>query len=173
MGHSGVSTSRFIPHGTLCLEARVTTLLSKPKSSKRAFTKTTCHFCGNSAGHNSTSCPLKKDYGKHLVQEELQTLIDSLSTGQGLQDLPEGTLTQDKPLLKAVPPHTKWLVLHKLCFLKFDLSPEANKSTPSNYGVLVTCLGERGSQLDRRYVRCLVQLSGIRTWIEKIENTCI
>ena len=88
--------------------------------------------------------------------------------GYELQNLPEGTLTQDKPLLKVLPPQTKWLVLHKLCFIKFDLSPEASsRSTPTNYGVLVTCLGERGSKLDRRYIRCLVQLSGLRTWIEK------
>jgi hypothetical protein len=150
------------------LEAHVTSILSKPKSSKRAQTKTTCHFCGNAAGHNILSCPLKKDHGKHLVEEELQSLLDSLNAGHGLQNLPEGTLTQDKPLLKVLPPQTKWLVLHKLCFIKFDLSPEASsRSTPTNYGVLVTCLGERGSKLDRRYIRCLVQLSGLRTWIEK------
>jgi hypothetical protein len=108
-----------------------------------------CNFCGNAAGHNITSCPLKIHYGKHLVEEELQSLLDSLNAGHGLQDIPEGTLTQDKPLLKAVPPQTKWLVLHKLCFITFDLSPEATKSTPSNYGVLATCLGEQGSTLDR------------------------
>jgi hypothetical protein len=144
------------------LEANVTSLLAKPKASKRAFTKTTCHFCGNAAGHNILSCPLKKEYGKHLVEEELQSLIEALNAGQGLQHIPEGTLTQDKPLLKVVPPQTKWLVLHKLCFLKFDLSPGATKHTPSNYGVLLTCLSGRGSQLDRQYTRCLIQLSGIR-----------
>jgi hypothetical protein len=153
------------------LEAHVTSVLSKPKSSKRAHTKTMCHFCGHAAGHNITSCPLKKDYGKHLVEEELQSLLDSMNAGHGLQDLPEGTLTQDKPLLKAVPPQTKWLVLHKLCIIKFNLSPEATKCTPSNYGVLATCLSERGSQLDRRYTRCLIQLSAIRTWIEKSRST--
>jgi hypothetical protein len=45
------------------------------------------HF-GYAPSQMIVSCPLKKEYGKHLVEEELQSLINALNAGQGLQHLP-------------------------------------------------------------------------------------
>lgn len=152
------------------LESHTTRILTaKPKAAKRASTRTACHFCEKSDGHNITSCKEKVRHGKHLLQGEIQGLLNELDAGHSLDS---SQPTNIQLPLKSVPKRTKWLVLHRLCVLKTtELALGASRLPSSNYGIIVTCLGVRGVSLDEKlYTRCLVVWSAVRTWIEKTRN---
>jgi hypothetical protein len=107
-------------------------------------------------------------HGHHLKNQEVSALMAEMCTGHGIEDVPDGIVTESMPVLKDVPPKTKWLVVHKMYYVNNSLEPPEAKRNISNFGVLVTCLGERGAALDNtRYSRCLIQLNGVHLWINK------
>jgi hypothetical protein len=54
--------------------------------------------------------------------------------------MPQGLVSQLKPVMKSIPTSTKWLVVHQLFPLRWEVA-ESTRYDTSNLGILITCLG--------------------------------
>jgi hypothetical protein len=122
-----------------------------------------CTFCGES-GHNIAGCKSCRKYGKHLKNSDVKELIGRLFSAVQASKLPEGIVTEDKPMLKSLPPKARWLVVHNQHYLHADVRP---KLQLSNLALLVTVLGDEGRVIHARQLATAITAN---EWMAKKGN---
>jgi hypothetical protein len=157
------------------LQSYATTVMTGAAPGPRAGSKRAkqCGFCSET-GHTISGCQkLRRLGGRQLEATEKAAIAIRLNSPASAQVLPIGIVTPEKPLLESMPSKTRFIVLHKQCFINSTLSNPNEKDSPANLGIVVTCLNEFGnslsssSEVEPSFEERLVRTNAVVEWINK------
>jgi hypothetical protein len=108
-----------------------------------------CGFCLASGGQNHKNvlaCPEAKKQGRRLRSSKVQSFINNELAGSKARRIPQGLVSKFKPVIQSIPTSTKWLVVHQLFSVRWEVA-ESTRYDTSNLGILIACLGQGGKVL--------------------------
>jgi hypothetical protein len=162
-------------HQTRRLQAYVTTVMTGATPGPRSGSKKVkqCGFC-SVTGHTISGCHKLRGFGGRQIEaREKANIANRLNSSSFAQLLPPGTVTSDKPLLDSIPTKSRFLVLHKQCFIDSTNLTQSEIDSPANIGIVVTCLDEFGDVLtsvsgkDVPFKERLIRANAVVEWINR------